>query len=238
MHLKGGYMRSRVGGVAGVAILFSMVFAPLGATTIDTTFPAWDTSSSVSTFGRPNSATYGQTVTVPVVDLTLVEMQMAFDGLNQVAVSFRPYLYDWDGTKATGPALWTGPLETADTTAGYQTFTWVPNVTGVAGDTWVFFVSTSADSGPDAGGKWAQPQNQNLYAGGAFVFINNGSDPSGWTTDPWTQNFLGSGADMTFSATWQQEPGTPIPEASTWIMCVSAGILTLILYRRRRLVSV
>ncbi len=228
-------MRSKAGGVAGVAILFFVVVVSLGATTINTTFPAWDTSSSVSTFGRPNTATYGQTLTVPAVDLTLVEMQMAFDAFG-AAVSFRPYLYDWDGTKATGPALWSGPLETSDSTAGFQTFTWIPNVMGAAGDTWVFFVSTAADSGPDAGGKWAQPQSQNLYAGGGFVFLNNGSDPSEWTTDAWTQNFLGSGTDMTFSATWEPDAngGTPIPETSTWIMFTSAGMMLAVLYRRRQ----
>jgi hypothetical protein len=56
-------MSSSFGRVAGVAILFLVVLAlPASATTINTTFSGWGGVTYVQSFGRPNTATYGQTL--------------------------------------------------------------------------------------------------------------------------------------------------------------------------------
>lgn len=41
------------------------------ADTVITTLPDWNGSLSVSSFGYPNTATYGQTITAPLVDTVL-----------------------------------------------------------------------------------------------------------------------------------------------------------------------
>lgn len=228
-------MSSSFGRVAGVAILFLVVLAlPASATTINTTFSGWGGVTYVQSFGRPNTATYGQTLTVPTIDTELNLFEFAVDLPEEV--TFQAHLYKWDGSKATGVSLWDSGVETPDALSGFQTFSWTPNVVLTAADEVVFFISTSGVVGVDQkAGKVAQPQNQDLYSGGGFVFLNNGNSTAAWTTDPWTTDFLGIGADLTFKAVWNAPggPNDPVPEPSTYAL-VGTALAGVFVFRRRR----
>lgn len=229
-------MSSSFGRVAGVAILFLVALAlPASATKISNLFPGWNGTSEVHSFGRPNTATYGQTLKVPVVDTQLNLFEFAADLPEEVP--FRGFVSLWSGTKATGAALWQSVVQTPDTLPGFQTFSFSPNLNLTAGDTIVFFISTSDVPGQlGFSGKVGQPQNQDLYADGGFVFLNNAASTAAWTTDPWTTDFLGIGADLTFKAVWEAPgsgPNDPVPEPATYAL-VGSVLAGVIIYRRRR----
>ncbi len=161
---------------------------------IDTT-PSWDGSNTVAYFGHPNTATYGQTITAPAGGAVLTDFTF-YMKVPSTCV-FRGEVYAWDGTKATGSALWEGPpIATNDAAFNPVTF----NTGGVAlsgGQQYVLFASVSRDSGSGQG-PWGYT-GSNVYSGGHFVFINNGMDPSQWTTINWTTLYPTNG-DLAFKA--------------------------------------
>jgi hypothetical protein len=180
-------------------------------TVIDTT-SAWDGSSTVCAFGRPNTATYGQVVTVPSQDPVLDSFTFYINDFtgSGTTVVFRGEVYAWDGTKATGPNLWEGAPRTLPLLGTPQEVTF--NTGGVqlnAGQQYVIFASVSKDYEQNADpslGCWGY-LNASVYNGGGFVFLNNGGDESQWTTIPW-DTFFGNGVDdLAFKASFSR----PLP---------------------------
>lgn len=159
--------------------------APPAATIIDTT-PAWDGWSEINAFGKPDTATYGQTITVPMQHTLL--KNFTFYMRVQTNVTFRGYVYAWDGTKAVGPALY----ESADTSTTDETVLQpITFNTGaiplVAGQQYVLFASISklyADN-PYSFGYWGYIPQADAYPEGKFVFHNNGDDFNRLTTETW-----------------------------------------------------
>jgi hypothetical protein len=237
--------RSLLVGVGVAAI--SLAFAPgaLATTTIDTT-PLWSGSDSVSQFGwgQFNTATWGQTVTVPATDTKLDSF--TFYVQLDPSVLFRGEVYAWDNTDqhATGPALYeSSPMHTTCNTpstppcnsSGFQPITL--NTGGInltAGAQYVLFVTVSKDwaantatcvaQGPDLGscpvassGQSGIIPNQDVYPGGDFVYIYNMDDTSKWTTMMW-QNFTSQGLfDSAFKASFS----SPLPTSKA--QCKNGG---------------
>jgi uncharacterized repeat protein (TIGR01451 family) len=169
------------------------------------TIPAWDGSSSVAFFGIPDTATYGQTITAPAGGTLLTSF--TFEMNLPATVAFRGEVYAWNGTMATGSSLFESPvMSTAG--AGFQAITF--NIPGgvplVGGQKYVIFASTAKDQAGHSGtGSWGQTQNSNSDgdATTGFVFLNDGGDGgAGWTTQNWSQDFLGAGADLAYSVTF------------------------------------
>jgi hypothetical protein len=169
---------------------------------VNNTIPAWDGSSYIYPFGNPGTQTYGQTITVPRYKPVLrsVDFVIKVDP----AVRFRGYLYAWDAAamRATGPRLWSSGVRQ---TSVYD-FERVRLGIGQKlrpGTQYVVFLSTAGLSQPPGTrqeGQFAQPQNQDLYGGGAFVFFNNAT-PAQWTSETWDGGdgaFLGPGGDLAF----------------------------------------
>jgi hypothetical protein len=183
-------------------LLVIAVAAPAEATTrVVNTIPAWNGSAYVYPFGEPETATYGQVITARS-DTHRFLKSFRFIVNLPPSVKFRGYVYEWDAQaqRATGVARWSGL--TRHTSAE----TWQPVTvnTGrlrlIPGHKYVLFLSVTGIPQQPRTGIFAQPQEQNLYAGGAFVFFNN-SDVSDWTTQPWdggAGDFLGPGGDLAF----------------------------------------
>jgi hypothetical protein len=112
------------------------------------------------------------------------------------------YIYAWDGTKATGPALYKSQNMA---TLGSGTFEEVLFETGgielTPGTQYVLFASTSEVSGSGYG-TWGQPQSQDVYPGSGNGFVYFSGDESQWTTNSWTQGHLGTDGDLAFTATF------------------------------------
>jgi hypothetical protein len=163
--------------------------AAFAVTNVDTN-AAWNGTTSISSFGVPNTATYGMTIQVPPLEnsITSFSFQMGFA---TAAISFQPEIYAWDpvNNHATGPALWEGAPVSLPAGNGYTRFTFTPPtpipVTG--GGTYVIFVSTAKlqTAAPTAVSRFGALTNNTTYPGGQFVFINNGPDPTMWTSTTW-----------------------------------------------------
>ncbi|HYM11273.1 MAG TPA: hypothetical protein VEU62_11100 [Bryobacterales bacterium] len=186
---------------AAVACALALLgaFSQARAVTFIDTTPFW-TGGDVCSFGINNTATYGQVITAPLTDVVLQNFTFIME--EPVSLAFAGYVYAWSGTMATGSALFAGPATSVAAGGVFQKITFnTGGITLTGGSQYVLFASASNFfSGHSGRGCWAQPQKSDVYAGGAFVFINNGSNSALWTTSPWTQNFLGTGGDLAFSA--------------------------------------
>ena len=203
---------------------------------IDTT-AAWNGSASVGNFGYPETSTYGETITAPTGPNTQLN-SFLFEVDANTPLSFRGYVYAWDGSEAIGPALFSSSTVTVSPTANNNGFTAVTFNTGginlTAGSQYVLFGSIS-DSTDDNNGNgssiWGQTQRSDTYNGGQFVFLNDGGNPAQWTSAAWSQGYLTTGADLAFKASFGS---SSVPEPSTIVLVVSAFPAGLIVWLRRR----
>ncbi|NJL21993.1 MAG: hypothetical protein HC895_16160 [Leptolyngbyaceae cyanobacterium SM1_3_5] len=137
----------------------------------------------------------------------------------------------WDGTKAIGDILYQSAAQSKASAAAFEEF--VFNTGGInltAGQQYVAFLSASGFFDGDDGVTGMGYLFQDVYAGGGFVFRNNGSDFSLLTSTPW-ETFIGGGVDDTaFTASFT--PGaTPVP---TPALVPGAIALTASLLRKRK----
>jgi hypothetical protein len=177
-----------------------------------------DTSGSdvggITPFGEPDTATYGQTFTADNVDVVLDGFSFWFDDyLNPDTVDFRAYVMAWDGNSGTGPILFQSGDQTSTNNGGAGGQEQFDFVTGgialTGGQQYVAFLSVSElFDGSQGTSIWKNAGN--AYAGGGFVFLNNGNDSSQWTSADW--GTLGT------SDTWFRAEFAPIPEPSALVL--------------------
>ncbi len=204
-HTDTGSQPDTVAISAAASVADSLIEESIVVSGIDTT-PSWNGSQSVCCFGYPDTATYGQTITAPGSGASLQSFTFY---MNQPAsCSFQGEVYAWDGTKATGAALWEGPSTQTTGSGTYEAITFTPGGVVLAPSTqYVIFASVSKLSG-SGGGSWGSITTD-VYSGGQFVFINNANDPSQWTSMPWTITWstaqdlafkvvFGTGFDLSF----------------------------------------
>src|SRR5581483_4764318 len=188
---------------------------PASANTVIDTRSA--TNGTVSSFGLPDTSTYGETITVPPGESSIDSF--VFQMLVPTQVQFRGAIYQWDAVNshATGAPLWVGP--TQSTPSGAQndiTFT-TGGVPVVAGAQYVLFATASFDDGPAGTGSWRRGPDTN-YSGGTFVFLNNGTNEGQLTTATWSTFF---GIDLGFEVQF----GVPVP---TTTVAVTASTPTAV----------
>lgn len=213
---------SRAATAALVSLMLSAVPAS-AATTIDT-----GVSSTLYScqWGYPNTATYGQTITVPSSDPLLdgfsfhvMQYRDGFTGLptsTPATIAYRAYIYRWTGSMATGSAVWTSGPQTLTTTAGSPAAQEVAFNTGALpldpGAQYVAFLSVSEDYAANTTGDKACFANAAVsYSGGSWAFLNNAGDASKWTTTAWSV----SSSDLAFKASFSA-PAPPPPPATIY----------------------
>jgi len=171
-----------------LAMVLGLMCVSASADTIDT-FAGWSQSLYISSLGEPNAAAFGQTFRLnPGDDNVLDSITFyLFDDLPHGGhtddVNFALYLYEWDGNKLTGDALFAGSQLT--TTHGQPTFeAFSVNTNGVelmVGTDYVWFLSTLLffDGAPD-GTLVAQVidplTSAGPYPNGHFVFFQFADD--------------------------------------------------------------
>jgi hypothetical protein len=206
---------------------------------IDTT-GAWNGSSNISSFGYPDTATYGQTVTASNALGTQLN-SFSFEIRLPTAVLFRGEVYAWSGTQATGPALFESAATHTTSATSFQEITF--NTGGVqltAGQQYVLFASISKDYAADVNagqGTWGSSLTD-TYSGGQFVYINNGGNSSQWTGAAWTTDYIGNG-DLAFKADFSAPvapPAVPEPASLTLVGLGAAGLMGYA-WRRRKQVA-
>lgn len=156
--------------------------------------------SAISPFGVPDTATYGQTITVPVGPEVLESFSFAVD-LPETVV-FRGVVQAWDtgAGHATGPVLFqSAPTSTAGT--GVETVTFTPDVAVTPG-VYVLYLTVSYDYAAGSGTGNFPWHSDDPYADGAFVWHNNNSDVDALTTQTWDNPGPDRTADAVFSVVY------------------------------------
>nr|WP_315253034.1 PEP-CTERM sorting domain-containing protein [uncultured Duganella sp.] len=197
-------------------------------TTITNSTP-WDGSTSISPWGVPDTATYGQTFTTGGVDTVLNSFSFY---LRSVNVTYKAYVAEWDGSKASS-IVWASDVESAN--FGGSGFQQVDTNTGnlqLKADTqYVAFFSTSGlQSGFGGTSSWGYTGD--TISGGNLVFFNNGDDAGALTTAVWdSTQWYNSSNDLAFQATLT----APVPEPETYgMMLVGLGLLGFLARRRKQ----
>lgn len=225
-----------MGVAAAMGILAVLVATPSLAQNIDTT-PAPMTNQNFSPFGVPNTATYGQTITIPAGSGSITSFGFEMNSVPATVV-FRGHIYRWDPatSRAVGPSLYASPPRTTTgATKQIVTFTPAASVPVTAGQTYVIFASTSQDQAgaPAATGGW-DGSTANVYAGGGAVFQNNGTDTTTWTGSVWSTPVFDFGFTTTFGAAVAP---VSVPTMTEWALilfgAIMAGGAALYIQRRR-----
>jgi choice-of-anchor A domain-containing protein len=182
------------------------------ATDIDTT-PSWNGHNSVGPFGKFNNGksayTLGQVVTAPATDTVLTSFTFYMG--QPTTIQFRGMVYEWNGSRATGPQLYESALRSTSNAAIFEAVTFnTGNLQLVAGKQYVLLATISKDfeANPNNNfvGQWGDVPSS-TYPGGDFVYVNSVSDLAALTTQNWS--FIG--LDLAFKASFVSPVSLPHP---------------------------
>ena len=168
-----------------------------------------------SSFGNQS---YGQFFTAPQSFL----IDYSFSAGSDTPYPFVSQVYQWDGTTATGPALFTSP--TLATTTTVDTYTFTPNISLIAGNQYIAFVTNQPD-GVGLGGSGLGLMAQSSVGFGQFYFAVFNPVGGTWET------FLG--LDAAFHADFSDGTATPLPAALP-LFAGGLGVIGLLARRRKR----
>jgi hypothetical protein len=222
--------------LGAVGAAFSAAAPALADTVIDTTQTY---GGDLQPFGEPDTATYGQTFLVGA-DNVLNNFSLFLDGPAASPLSFKAYLFAWDGSKASGPALYTSGIRQFggspfDNPAEFTFST--GNLQLLSGQRYVAFVSTSEvqDGNEISVFMPTSGDDGNLIPGGGLVYYNNGADFAALTTNTWDYTG-GSFGDFWFKATLSAGTSSDVPETASWAMMVAGfGMAGAALRSQRRM---
>jgi len=142
----------------------------------------------VGSFGCPNTTTYGQVITVPNNKHNLNSFTFEWVNGSTGSMVVRGEVYQWDGSKATGSALFESEPRTISFSKSRfhkETFPVVVAVT--PGAKYVVFASIDKDFEQCTGDytlNWGAVDDS-VYGDGTFVYQNNTGDESQWTISAW-----------------------------------------------------
>jgi hypothetical protein len=210
------------GGLSSFVLLFvggGLLSGPTparAATSIDT-FPLWNGVNNIFNFGEDNTSVYGQTFKAPLTDPVMTSFTFRMnDQLDPDIVDFDAVVMAWNGTRATGPVLFTAGPFSSTGQSGFETFAInTGNLALTPGASYVaFFSQANRFDGSIGHSVWAYlgtsfTAGANAYVDGNFVFLNCASDSSQYTTTNWENpTFYGGQAthDLAFSMTFVPEP--------------------------------
>jgi hypothetical protein len=164
--------------------------------------------------GGPYVASIGQVVTAPAGITALESFTLYPQG--PPSFVFRAYVYAWEGTHTTGPALYeSGDLHAASESSFQPLLIETGSVPVTSGQQYVLFVSRSAEQTADESDTedhgfemaWEEPRPMEQvgpYHEGPMVGYSNGYSPSSWGAGEW---WTATWADAAFQATFD----TPVP---------------------------
>jgi autotransporter-like protein len=181
-----------LGGVAFLALA-----ASANAQSINT-IPQWDGVQFISSWGVPNTATYGQTITPTVGQTRLSSFTFQLNQTSGTAPQYQAFVFQWDATnqRIIGPALFGSSVFTAPGSGFSPVTINTGNVVLTPGQQYVLFLTTSTIGGqPNSSYRYGSVANT-AYGGGQFVFQNNGSNFNNLSTVGWST----IGQDLAFQA--------------------------------------
>jgi hypothetical protein len=210
--------------------------APARATIIDTTATQ---NGDINAFGSGpvGTATYGETFTATGMHLDSFSLflENRFGCCSVAPLDLRGYIATWNGHRATS-ILYESATATMNAAGRLQEFNFAPNLNLTSGQQYVAFLSIS-NLPTQSPSLFEMPlTNGNTYAGGGFVFFNNGTNFSRLTTynldaPNWDTRF--SNSDVWFTASFNNANPVPGPIAGEGIPGTLLAFGALIAWVRR-----
>lgn len=188
--------------LAGVALALSVSAPAMAVTTIGNT----PSGSDISTFGTPDSKTYGQVFTAPVTG----KITKFTFWLNGAVGTITGAIGSWNGpaTYAAGSGSPTLIAKTAEQASVFGANSFSLNGNVVAGQRYVAYISTFGTSA--AAGTTSMPRGTAAANLNYFVW-NNTSDPD--NNGSW--NYFSNLGNAQFEATFGG-----VPEPATWAFMI------------------
>lgn len=222
-------LRNYLLAAAAIVLVLALGGASMAATTIISPVSG---SLEISSFGEPDTQTYGQTFIAPTEsrldDWTFYLRDQGGTGNPRVAF----YVMGWDGGKATGPVLFSSGMRIVDSLVSAP-YKFDVGVDLVAGQQYVAFISASnyLDGSSDAG---AMAVNNDQYSDGSFFILNHWEEDFSYVSRTNWSDFYASDYDAAFTANFSA-PGSPaVPEPMALLLGgLGMGSLPMILRRRR-----
>jgi hypothetical protein len=173
-------MRRVFGVVSRKTWVFALALAAVPALAIGgeiNTFPSWNGTDQIVSFGNPNTSTYGEAVTTPAGDTSVTGFN--FWLAESPGFEFQAFISPWDNTndELTGSLLYLSAVTTA-TDSNLDEYAFNPSISVTPGTIYVFGITIdnvfAADSGlaGGLGGDLDTDGNSTDY----FAFINDGGD--------------------------------------------------------------
>jgi hypothetical protein len=189
------------------------------------------TTGSISQFGAPDSATYGELFTTNGSDTLLNSFSLFLSSrfVGDDTLDLRGYIGTWTGSRV-GSVLFSGATQTMNAAGTLQAFSYAPNLQLAANTQYVAFLSISEIDG-QATNTFHTPftfGGDNDASTNGFVFLNNGADESQWTTVDWATFFING--DMRMVANLSPRAQVPLPGT---IALLGLGLVALGGLRRR-----
>lgn len=194
----------------GLTLLMMLLASSAGAQNIDLT-TNWDGTSSIASWGIPNTATYGQTITPTARQTTLQSFTFNLRQNAGTAPQCQAFIYQWSAatSRITGSALYSSSVVTAPSGGAFVPVTFNTGGTPLAANQqYVMFLTTSTVTGQASGiYRWGAVADSS-YTGGRFVYMNNSTSFNDLSASAWTLY----DSDLAFVATFL--PTSPLVYSS------------------------
>jgi outer membrane autotransporter protein len=173
----------------GSAALLALC-VPASANDIDS-LSQWDGFNRISSWGAPNTSTYGQTFTPTGTQQTrMTSFTMELQQGGGTPPQYQAFVYQFTNNRITGPALFTSSVFTAPATTT-TTFAPVTINTGsvvlTPGQQYVVFLTLSTlPAQPASSYRYGALTTNTAIPNGQFVFMNNGTVFGDLSANPWS----------------------------------------------------
>jgi hypothetical protein len=196
-----------------------------------------------SEFGKPNTATYGQTFTVQPGATALQSFSFWLSNnaeltTNPASLRFKGYVMAWNAVAghATGPALYTSAVQNGPTLSSQRYDFATGGIALNANAQYVAFLSASplfASIPPATSTAAMETTLSGTYAGGQFVYTNNGTDFGQLTTTTWDLSSNFPEYQAHFEARFAGAV-TTVPEPSSLALFAVGGLAMLVVANKRK----
>ncbi len=201
---------------------------------IISTFPGWNGTDTISSFGNPNTSTYGEAITTPVGDGSV--NSFAFSLQESAGFQFQAFISPWDnsGYALTGSLLFLSSVITAsDSNLDLYSIV-VPGVAVTPGTIYMFGITIDNVYAADTG--LTGVMGGDLFADGNSTYYfawNNDSGDFSQTYSNWNNEGCADNGGACGQAAFSVIYGPAVPEPGT-LLFGATGLIGLGLVRLRK----